>query len=200
MQEESPRQAEDRRVLTEVAQGSAEALSELYDRLSGPLFGLCLRMTGETEEAEDVLQETFVVIWRRASSYDPSRSTVFGWAVRLARCKAIDHLRSRGRRLRVFIPPAEENGEAGEPLRAADEILASTPSATEDAAQHERAAQVRGIVQTLPADQRQAIELSFFSDLTHHEISARLSQPLGTIKARIRRGLLKLRDGLHRIR
>ena len=200
MPEESTQPANDQRLLAAVACGEAEAFAALYDRLSGPLYALCLRMTGEAQEAEDILQEVCVTIWKRAASYDSARSSVFSWAVHLTRCKAIDHLRSRGRRLRVVIP-AGSNGEGDDHDNSANRFTSeaaadngSTASETLD--RNERAAHVRRVLSALPAEQSQVIQLAFFSDLSHHEISARLSQPLGTVKARIRRGLMKLRDGL----
>ena len=198
MPEETPQQADDRRLLAQIVAGKPDAFAALYDRLSGPLYNLCLRMVGDAEEAEDILQEAFLTIWRRADTYDPARSSVFGWAVHLTRCKAIDHLRSRGRRLRVMGPAPEPqggNGGSSDPATPR-EAVAATPSASDNADLHDQAARVRRELNALPAEQSQVIELAFFSDLTHHEISARLDQPLGTIKARIRRGLLKLRDGL----
>ncbi len=197
MPEETPQQADDRRLLAVMVAGEPDAFAALYDRLSGPLFTLCLRMIGDAEEAEDVLQEAFLTIWRRAGTYDSARASVFSWAVHLTRCKAIDHLRSRGRRLRVLGPAVADNGDNGfASTPVPPEATASTPSASDDADRNEQAARVRRVLGALPAEQSQVIELAFFSDLTHHEISARLAQPLGTIKARIRRGLLKLRDGL----
>ena len=142
------------------------------------------------------MQEAFLTIWRRAPTYDPARSSVFSWAVHLTRCKAIDHLRSRGRRLRVLGPAKDDGDLASSATSVLPEAPAATPSAADDAERNEQAARVRRVLGALPAEQSQVIELAFFSDLTHHEISARLEQPLGTIKARIRRGLLKLRDGL----
>ena len=198
MPEETLQQADDRRLLAEVAGGKPEAFATLYDRLSGPLFTLCLRMVGDEEEAEDILQEAFLTIWRRAGTYDPARSNVFSWAVHLTRCKTIDHLRSRGRRLRVVGPAPDQTGDGGAfptPVTP-KEAAAATPNASDDADRREQAERVRRELGALPAEQSQVIEMAFFSDLTHHEISARLEQPLGTIKARIRRGLLKLRDGL----
>lgn len=199
MVDETPQQASDRRLLAGVAREEQAAFAELYDRLSGPLYSLCLRMTGETQEAEDILQEACLTIWRRAASYDPARASVFGWAVHLTRCKAIDHLRSRGRRLRVLLPPGgnpDGNGPS-ETLPTVDEAAADPArTAGESLDYSEQAAQARRVLAALPLEQRQVIEMAFFGDLSHHEISARLAQPLGTIKARIRRGLLKLRDGL----
>ena len=190
MNEHSSRQDEDSRLLAACAEGDTGAFAQLYDRLSGPLHGLCLRMTGEAADAEDILQETFLTIWRRASSFDPDKGSAFNWAVHLTRCKIIDHLRSRGRRLRVLAPPDDPGaGEAAHP----PEAVATGPAAGDATDRRERAGRVRVGLEALPPDQGHAIELAFFSDLTHHEISARLGQPLGTVKARIRRGLLRLR-------
>ena len=196
MNEESPRQNDDRRLIEAVVQGQRDAFALLYDRLSGPLYAMCLRMTGDPAEAEDILQETCLTIWRRAPSYDAAQSSVFSWAVHLTRCKTIDHLRARGRRLRVMVPEEGPGDGDGMEKRAAETLAAQGPGAADAADLRERAGQVRRVLGELPADQCQAIEMAFFSDLTHHEISARLGQPLGTIKARIRRGLLKLRDEL----
>ena len=193
MNEDALRQQdEDRRLLAACAGGDPRAFAALYDRLSGPLLGLCLRMTGEPSEAEDIIQEAFLTIWRRAGAYDPARGSVFNWAVHLTRCKVIDHLRARGRRLRV-IAPAANQPEPGSDERPAAEPVASNPAAGEIADLRVRAGRVRQGLEALPPDQGLAIEMAFFSDLTHHEISARLGQPLGTVKARIRRGLLRLR-------
>ena len=199
MPEES-QQANDQRLLAAVAREDTGAFASLYDRLSGPLYSLCLRMTGEAPEAEDILQEAFVTIWKRAASYDSERSSVFSWAVHLTRCKIIDHLRARGRRLRVVVPAGnDDHGEDPEGAGArpvAEPSVDNASTAAEKLDRHEQAAHVRRVLDALPAEQSQVIQMAFFSDLSHHEISARLAQPLGTVKARIRRGLLKLRDGL----
>lgn len=199
MHDLSLQQAADRRLLENVASGDPAAFSALYDRLAGPLYTLCLRMTGEAPEAEDILQEVCLLIWRRAPSYDPAKSSVFGWAVHLTRCKVIDHLRSRGRRLRIVAPNQPLDGEGDGSSNGSSFLetgAADGTSVTDQAEMNEQAGRVRRVLGELPAEQLQAIELAFFSDLSHHEISARLGQPLGTIKARIRRGLLKLRDAL----
>jgi len=179
----------DRETLARCVSGDQRAFSELYDRLSGPLYSLAVRMLGDAIEAQDALQDAFVQIWRRAATYDADQSTVFSWAVLLTRSRVIDRLRSRGRRLRVIASSTEEDESQG---RRAD---ASTgESAADTADRNEEALRVRSILSQLQADQREAIELAFFGDLTHHEIAAQLNQPLGTIKARIRRGLLKLKE------
>ena len=197
VRQETPRQARDRHLLADVARGDMQAFSALYDQLSGPLYTLCLRMIGDPEESEDVLQEVFVALWRRASDYDAARGSVFGWTVLITRGKAIDHLRSRGRRLRVVVStPDADDGDAHP--SAPENGMEPGPDAADQAEAHDQAGRVRRVLGQLPSEQCQAIEMAFFGDLSHHEISARLGQPLGTIKARIRRGLLKLRDGLQR--
>lgn len=183
---EPPSQAADCALIKAVAGGDQKAFAELYDRLSGPLHTLCLRMLGSAEEAEDALQEAFMVIWRRAPTYDAEYGAVFTWAVHLTKCKIIDHLRSRDRRLRVVTSDGED-----EP---AERLEPNGVDAAARADRNERAGRMRQVVGELPAEQSEVIELAFYGDLTHHEISARLGQPLGTVKARIRRALLKLRD------
>ena len=177
-------------MLAAVAKGDQKAFSQLYDRLSGPLYSLALRMLGDAAEAPDALQDVFLQIWRRASAYDPAQSSVFSWAVLMTRSRVIDRLRARGRRSRVVVyQPGECNiHEAISPDASTEESAADTVG------KNDEAARVRSILNQLPSDQREAIELAFFSDLTHHEIAQRLNQPLGTIKARIRRGLLRLKE------
>ncbi len=185
----APSQSEsDRVMLAAVATGDQKAFSQLYDRLSGPLYSLALRMLGDAAEAQDALQDVFLQIWRRSAAYDSAQSSVFTWAVLITRSRVIDRLRARGRRLRVLVDPGDEDTEAA----ASDASAGQT--AADNANRNDEAARVRSILNELQPDQRQAIELAFFSDLTHHEIAERLNQPLGTIKARIRRGLLRLRE------
>lgn len=188
---EKPGQANDRLLIARVAQGDQAAFGELYDRLSSPLFSLALKMLGDVLEAQDALQEACLQIWRRAATYDPARSNLFSWAVVILRSRVIDRLRARGRRLRVVIPLAET-----EEVRGENTIASGRSSASDNAEKNDETIRVRSILNQLLFEQREAIELAFFGDLTHHEIAARLAQPLGTVKARIRRGLLRLREGL----
>jgi RNA polymerase sigma-70 factor (ECF subfamily) len=184
-------EANDRRLMAQIAQSDQAAFSGLYDRLSGPLYSLALKMLGDAAEAQDALQEACLQIWRRASSYDSTKSSVFSWAVVILRSRIIDRLRARGRRLRVIVPL---NQSGDEPTEVS--VASTTANASDTAHKNDEASRVRSILNQLPIEQREAIELAFFSDLTHHEIAARLAQPLGPVKARIRRGLLRLRDAV----
>jgi len=181
-------EAVDREMLARAAKGDQQAFAKLYDRLSGPLYSLAIKMLGDAGDAQDALQDVFVQIWRRAGNYDPAQSSVFSWAMLMTRSRIIDRLRARDRRLRVVAASTDEDS-------ALAEVDASVTRDTTDIVnRNDEAMRVRTILEKLPTDQRQAIELAFFTDLTHHEIASRLDQPLGTIKARIRRGLLKLRE------
>jgi len=179
----------DQEMIARIGRRDQSAFSALYDRLSGPLYSLAMKMLGDSADAQDALQEVFVQIWSRASTYDPEKSSVFSWAVLLTRSRAIDRLRARDRRLRVVV------GSTADENKVAEATDASTvESAADTANKKDEAAHVRSLLNNLPEDQRQAIELAFFGHRTHHEIAAQLGQPLGTVKARIRRGLLKLRE------
>jgi RNA polymerase sigma-70 factor, ECF subfamily len=182
-------QIADREMIERIGRGDQSAFSALYDRLSRPLYSLALRMLGDAGEAQDALQDVFLQIWSRAATYNPEQSTVFSWTVLLTRSRVIDRLRARKRRLRVV-----DSATGDEDADVAD--ASTMESAADTADKNDEAARVRSVLNNLPSEQREAIELAFFGHLTHHEIAARLGEPLGTIKARIRRGLLKLRERL----
>jgi RNA polymerase sigma-70 factor, ECF subfamily len=173
-------------LINRIAEGDDSAFDALYKRFSGSLYGMAYRMMNDAKEAEDVLQEGFTYIWRKAATYDPTRSSPFAWAVMITRNKAIDRLRVRQRieKLREKVTTEESF------YQDKDETSANEP------ALRERGALVRSALLQIPPEQRQALELSFFGGLTHDQIAERLETPLGTIKARIRRGLLRLRDCL----
>jgi RNA polymerase sigma-70 factor (ECF subfamily) len=136
------------------------------------------------KDAEEVVQEAFVQIWEKAASYDERRGKPLTWAMTLTRNKAIDRLRRVQRRNRL-------HDEVEQEAQIWDRVLDRDSS--DEAAAHETQAIVRSAVIQLSEDQRRAIELAFFSGLTQHEIAKRLDEPLGTVKARIRRGMMKLR-------
>jgi len=162
------------------------AFAELYDRHATRLFSVAQRILQDPTEAQDVVQDTFMQIWEKAGNFDPRLGQPSYWMVTLVRNKAIDRIRASQRRAKL--------AEAAGAEAALNTV--EVESANESLHGREKAGLIRSALVELPADQRQAIELAFFSGLTQHEISARLSAPLGTIKARIRRGLLKLRDQL----
>ncbi|HLC13720.1 MAG TPA: sigma-70 family RNA polymerase sigma factor [Chthoniobacterales bacterium] len=182
-------QIADREMIERIGRGDQSAFSALYDRLSRPLYSLALRMLGDAGDAQDALQDVFLQIWSRAATYNPEQSTVFSWTVLLTRSRVIDRLRARKRRLRIV-----DSATGDEDADVAD--ASTMESAADTADENDEAARVRSVLNNLPSEQREAIELAFFGHLTHHEIAARLGEPLGTIKARIRRGLLKLRERL----
>jgi RNA polymerase sigma-70 factor (ECF subfamily) len=161
-------------------------MSEFYDQTATPLFSVALRILTDAAETEEVIQDAFVQIWDRAGTFDPVLGSAFYWALSITRHRAIDRLRARQRRARLA-----ERLEEEALTNAAD-----TPAPDTGTLDREGAAAVRLALSRLPSDQRQAIEMAFFGGLTHNEIADALREPLGTIKARIRRGLLKLREGL----
>ena len=174
-------------LLRRIAGGESQAIAELYDSLSGPLFSLAIRILGDATEAEDVIQEVFVQIWQKAVAFDPRLGSAFQWCLGIARNRSIDRLRSRQRRARLIEGFQQERRvvETPEPNQA----VASAWVA-------EEATLIRTALNDLPLEQREAIEMAFFGGNSHVEIAEKLGQPLGTIKARIRRGMLKLRDSL----
>lgn len=192
MLEKIVRQDLDCRLLAAIAQGNLEAFNTFYDRLSGPLYTLSLRMTGDTVAAEAILQEVFIVIWRNADRYNPVFSSVYSWAVHLTRCMTIAHVRSSGCRLRALDSAGKDSNLSR--LRVEPETI--TQGTPDDTRRPERAVRLCEVFDALPAEQRRVLELAFFNDLSHHEISARLELPLSTVKACIREGLFKLRDGI----
>ena len=180
----SPDQQPEIELLKRIAQGDRQSFEQFYDRFSRVLFTVAYRLLGNQEAAEDVLQEVFVQIWDKAPRYDPSRGKPLTWAITLTRYRAIDLLRSLRRRGQLY-EDAKQEAQAEEQFDDRSSFLA--------VAAGERHAFVREAIEKLPPDQREAIELAFFSSLTQAEIAERLNQPLGTIKARIRRGLIRLR-------
>jgi len=183
----------DQEMITRIGRRDQSAFSALYDRLSGPLYSLAMKMLGDPAEAQDALQDVFLQIWSRAGTYDPEQSSVFSWTVLLTRSRVIDRLRARGRRSRVVVASTEDT-----PTTVAGDA-STVESAADTAEKNDEAARVRYVLNNLPSEQREAIELAFFEHLSHHEIAAQLGQPLGTVKARIRRGLLKLRERLNNL-
>ena len=167
-----------------MATGDATALAAFYDRYSSPMYSLALKIVGHDKDAEDVLQEAFVNIWNNAKNYNARLSAPFSWAVMILRYKAIDRLRSRQQHKRIIEGASAEQ----RPDMDVDDLSALEPEL------RERREMVRRALNRLSPEARQALELAFFTGMTHEEIAGALAQPVGTIKSRIRRALLQLRD------
>jgi RNA polymerase sigma-70 factor (ECF subfamily) len=172
-------------LLKRIGQGDRQSFEQLYERFSGVLFSTAYRVLNNQEAAEDVLQDVFVQIWEKAPLYDPARGKPLTWAVTLTRNKSIDRLRSVQRRNRLH-DDVEKQAATVEQFDDRSSLDAVNGV--------ERAQMIRAAIGKLSAEQRQAIELAFFSGLTQTEIAERLNEPLGTIKARIRRGMMRLRE------
>ena len=172
-------------LLKRIAARDEAAVAEFYDRHSRLVFAIIRRILHSPADAEEVLQETFVRLWSRAETYDPRLGSPAAWVVRIARNRAIDRRRASQVRADVDAPvPAGD--DAARPIPTHD---------TPETLMHDAytAMAVRGAVAELPAPQRTLIEAAFFEGYTHQELSARFGVPLGTVKTRIRNGLLSLR-------
>ncbi len=172
------------RLVQSVAGGDQVALHALYERAHRPVFTLIMRIACNRETAEELTLDVFHDVWRRASGYDAANGTVLGWIMNQARSRAIDRLRFDQRKKRVD-------------AHGTDPLAASGSADSQDIIelkQQRRALETALAV--LKPDERQAIEAAFFFELTHAEVAARLNQPLGTVKTRIRSGLQKLRQAL----
>ena len=176
-------------LLQRVVARDTSALAELYDRHSRLLFGLTLRIVRDRAEAEEILQEAFVRVWTRAETYDPQLGGALPWIVRLARNCAIDRLRAR--RSRAPVDTLASDMDNAESVPATD--IQSPEAAVLDA---ERRGAVSDALAGLPADQRQLIEAAFFEGYTHSELARRFGLPLGTVKTRIRTGMITMRQRL----
>ena len=180
-------QAEDLDCLRHLASGDQASASALYDRHARPVYSLILRIVGDEGDAEDVLQDVFAQAFRQAARYDASRGPVAAWLLMMARSRSIDRVRSRRSR-----PEAQTSDDE----HAMDEMPGSMPDAASSMLDQEQARIVQRALGALPTIQRVAIELAYYDGLSHREIAERLEEPLGTVKTRIRLGLLKLRDAL----
>jgi RNA polymerase sigma-70 factor, ECF subfamily len=183
-----PSDAPDLGLLQRIVARDTAALADLYDRRSRLLFGLILRIVRDRAETEEILQEVFLRVWTRAELYDPRMGGPTPWLVRLARNCAIDRLRARRIRDAVNTPALDESaGEAA--LSSAD--IRTPETAVLDA---ERRGTVIDALAGLPAEQRRLIEAAFFEGYTHSELAKRFALPLGTVKTRIRAGMIAMRQ------
>lgn len=168
-----------------VGNGDRAALADVYSRTSGKLFGICLRICGERQAAEDVLQEVYLTVWKRAAGYEPGRASPITWLATIARNRAIDWRRAQGNRVMAPIEEIEPIAD-GAPL-VSDAMLAA-----------EGEAQLHLCLDSLEDRQRVAIRSAFFGGATYAELADQESVPLGTMKSWIRRGLMRLKECLDR--
>ena len=161
--------------------GYAEAFAALYDRHGRAAYSLAYRMMGEKQEAEDVVQEAFIKVWRSAGGYRAERGSVRTWILSIVHNRSIDQIRSR-----THLSRKQDKIEASAPKSEPSEAFAETWRNTQQE-------QVREALNTLPEEQLEVLELAYFSGHTHVEIAERLDVPLGTVKGRMRLGLQKIR-------
>jgi RNA polymerase sigma-70 factor (ECF subfamily) len=177
-------------LLQRIVARDTAALAELYDRHGRLLFGLILRIVRDRAEAEEILQEALVRVWTRAETYDARMGGPLSWMVRVARNCALDRLRARRVRATVHAPAID--------VAAVEAAVSGTDIQTPEAAvlDAERRRTVSDALAGLPAEQRQLIEAAFFEGYTHSEIAQRFGLPLGTVKTRIRAGMMAMRQRL----
>jgi RNA polymerase sigma-70 factor (ECF subfamily) len=181
---------DDLRLMEGIKAGDTAALEALYARHARAVLGVCRRILGDPRDAEEAMLDAFAQLWEHGDRYDPARASPLSYLMTVARSRAIDRARAVGRRGRWLSDEDEQllaDLDRGEPVTASP--LARLLSA-------ESRSVVEVALGRLPAEQREAVELAFLEGLTHLEISARLGQPLGTVKTRIRSALLRLRSSL----
>lgn len=178
---------QDEVLIRRLAQGDIRALDELYTRYARPVYSLALRILADSADAEEVVQDVFERVWRHAPSYDASRGKFGTWLMSMAHHISIDRVRKQQRR------PQASNDESNQ---LALERAVDREDVSETGLRNVEAQQVRRALRSLPEQQRTAIELAYFGGLSHIEIASALGDPLGTVKARIRRGMERLRSAL----
>jgi RNA polymerase sigma-70 factor (ECF subfamily) len=151
-------------------------MADIYDRYAGVVYGVALRVLASTTAAEDVVQEVFLQLWRNPQAFAADRARLAPWLAVIARNRAIDSLRKR--------PPEDDIAEMP---------ISTGVSLEDESSQRLAVEKVRGVLVQLPQDQRKVLEMAFFEGMTHTEIAGKTGEPLGTIKTRIRTGLLALR-------
>ena len=175
----------DEAALGRMAGGDQSALAELYDRNARLVFSLALRILQNRADAEDIVQDVFAQVWAQAGRYDASRGAVAAWMLTMARSRAIDKLRSRSAR-----------PEIGAKARIVEDVPDAAVRQDLQLLSAEQVAALKGALSELPSAQRAALELAYYEGLTHAEIADRLSEPLGTVKTRIRQAVIRLRESL----
>jgi RNA polymerase sigma-70 factor (ECF subfamily) len=177
-------------LVARAARGDDRAIGQLYDRYGAVLYAVAYRIVGQRADAEEVVLEAFAQAWRDAARFDAERGSVAGWLTMIARSRALDLVRARGRRERMTANAAADRPDVPPAMSA----FRSDPAGALD--HDERRRQVQQALDTLSPPQRQAIELAYFEGLSQTEIAERLQEPLGTVKTRVRLGMQKLRECL----
>lgn len=182
---------DDAQLVEQMRAGNETAFATFYDRFAPGLFSMIYSILRDQKESEDILQESLVQMWKRTGTYDAARSSLFTWAVMISRHKAIDWLRSRQRQARFTeaVTTETQNSVVDAGIDRADNALA----------RRDEREKVRAALAQLNDSQREAIDLAFFAGLTQTQIAEKLGTPPGTVKARIRRGLLALREVLGQV-
>jgi RNA polymerase sigma-70 factor (ECF subfamily) len=170
--------------LARIPAGDRAALQTVYRLTSAKLFGVCLRILGERSEAEEVLQEVYVTVWRKAADFDAGRASPLTWLIAIARNRSIDRLR------------ASKQSRRMEPIEAADSIADAGPMADVALENAQDYAKLHGCLDGLEARERSALRGAFFDGNTYEELAARMNVPLGTMKSWIRRAMIKLKGCL----
>lgn len=178
------RRAELSGLLARVAAGDRRALKAVYARTSAKLYGVCLRIARDRDAADDILQDVYLKVWKRAGGFDPGHASPITWLCAIARNAAIDWVRKHGR---PALPATEQPADAGD---------IEWDAALEALSQDEERAHIFDCLEALAPSQSRAIRLAFFDGLSHPELASALGAPLGTTKSWIRRGLLQLRGCL----
>ena len=195
---------DDATLVREIAGGSQSALGELYDRYVDAVFAAATRLTSDRQVAEEVVQETFLALWNRAELFDPKIGSLAAWLHTIARNRTVDRLRAAGRRPNL-IPLSSASGEDEEAGAALDRLVGTGsliggagigPGPEGELAITELRHVIREALAELPEAERTAIVLAYREELTQTEIAERLGWPLGTVKTRTRRALLRLRGAL----
>ncbi len=203
MTERRPGAAEDANLVRELAAGSEAALGTLYDRYGDAIFAAAYRLTSDRGVAEEVVQETFLTLWNRAELFDPSAGSLSAWLHTIGRNRAVDRLRAAGRRPQLVTLSSsrrdESETQALERAVAGGTVMAGAaqpPGPEEAAAAADRRDAIRSAVAAMPEVERTVILLAYQEELSQTEIAERLAWPLGTVKTRTRRALLRLREAL----
>ena len=179
--------ADDVALMRRIVEADETALGALYDRWVRSLYSLVLHVLKDPDEAEDVVEETFWQAWRKADSYEPSRGAVSTWLLTIGRRKALDRLRAKKR--------SREELTSGDRAAFAD-IPSSDPDPSDDVERSELRERVRAALNELPDEQKEVLELGYFSGMSQSEIAEATGEPLGTVKTRMRLAMQKLREPL----